>query len=83
MNSKEVHHALCRFRGLSVERRQLRARKGVAVRRGDHAEADRLDAEIRTARLADYIKSTVDAAPELSAAQRDRLAALLRPEPAP
>jgi hypothetical protein len=33
-------------------------------------------------RLADYIKATVDAAPPLTAEQRERLAALLRPFPA-
>lgn len=34
---------------------------------------------LRAARLADYIQKTVDAAPPLTAAQRDRLATLLRP----
>jgi hypothetical protein len=34
---------------------------------------------LRTERLADYIKRTVDAAPPLTAEQRDRLALLLRP----
>lgn len=66
--------------GLSIERRKLRAHKGVAVRRGDQAEAARLDTEIRTARLADYIRKTVDAAPPLTAEQRDRLALLLQGE---
>jgi len=33
---------------------------------------------LREAKLADYIKKTVDAAPPLTAAQRDRLALLLR-----
>jgi hypothetical protein len=64
--------------GISEERRKLRAHKGVAVRLGNIAEADRLDTEIRAARLADYIRRTVDAAPPLSAEQRDRLALLLR-----
>jgi hypothetical protein len=63
---------------LSAERRILRARKGVAVRLGRTEEAARLDAEIRTARLADYIKQTVDSAPPLTVEQRDRLAGLLR-----
>lgn len=35
---------------------------------------------LREARLADYITRTVDAAPPLTAAQRDRLALPLRPE---
>jgi hypothetical protein len=34
---------------------------------------------LRTERLADYITRTVDAAPPLTADQRDRLALLLRP----
>ncbi len=33
---------------------------------------------LRAARLADYIERTVDAAPELTAEQRDRLVLLLR-----
>jgi len=33
---------------------------------------------LRVERAADYIRKTVDAAPALSAAQRDRLALLLR-----
>ena len=65
--------------GLSPERRRLRAHKGVAVRLGNSSEAARLDTEIRTARLADYIRRTVDTAPPLTAEQRDRLALLLRP----
>lgn len=64
---------------LSPERRQLRARKGVAVRLGHHDEAQRLDTEIRTAKLEDYIRRVVDAAPPLTDEQRDRIAALLRP----
>ena len=64
---------------LSAERRQLRSRKGVAVRLGRTHEAERLDTEIRTARLADYVRATVDASPPLTSEQRDRIAALLRP----
>lgn len=63
---------------LSPERRALRSRKGVAVRLGRTDEANRLDAEIRTERLADYIRTTVDAAPPLTVEQRERLALLLR-----
>ncbi|KQO41875.1 hypothetical protein [Aeromicrobium sp. Leaf245] len=62
---------------LSEKRRKLRARKGVAVRLGNEAEAARLDAEIRAERLADYIRVAVDAAPPLSVEQRQRLAVLL------
>lgn len=66
---------------LSPERRVLRSRKAVAVRLGRTDEANRLDAEIRTARLADYIRHTVDAAPPLTDEQRTRLANLLRGGP--
>ena len=44
-------------------------------------ESARLDTEIRTARLADHIRSTVDDAPPLTVEQRDRLALLLRGGP--
>ena len=37
---------------------------------------------LRAARLEDYIRRTVDAAPPLTAEQRDRLAVLLRGEAA-
>jgi hypothetical protein len=63
---------------LSPERRTLRSKKGVAVRLGRVDEADRLDTEIRTERLAEYIRRTVDVAPPLTAEQRDQLALLLR-----
>jgi hypothetical protein len=65
--------------GISAERRQLRARKGVAVRLGHTEEAERLDTEIRTARLEEQIKRVVDEAPPLTDEQRARLAQLLRP----
>lgn len=64
--------------GLSLERKQLRGRKGVAVRLGRTEEAAQLDTEIRTARLAEDIERTVDAWPPLSIEQRERLAAILR-----
>lgn len=63
---------------IAAERRQLRSRKGVAVRLGRPDEAARLDAEIRTAALAEHIARVVDKAPPLTDAQRDRLAVLLR-----
>lgn len=65
--------------GISAERRQLRALKGVAVRLGQTDEAARLDTEIRTAKLEDSIRSIVDAAPPLTDEQRARVALLLRP----
>jgi len=43
-----------------------------------HAEVDRLRTEYQTSALADYIVRVVDDAPALSAAQRDRLALLLK-----
>ncbi len=42
------------------------------------ALVDRLRAEYRTLALEDRIREVVDAAPAISAAQRDRLALLLR-----
>jgi hypothetical protein len=48
------------------------------VRLGRAEDAARLDTEIRTEALADHIRNLVDAAPPLTAEQRDRLAALLR-----
>lgn len=62
----------------SEERRRLRAQKGVAVRLGRTEEAARLDTEIRAAALDAHIRRVVDAAPPLTAEQRDRLAVLLR-----
>ena len=45
-------------------------------------DPDLVDArrDLRAARLEDYIRRTVEAAPPLSAEQRDRLAVLLRGE---
>jgi hypothetical protein len=40
---------------------------------------DRQRRDAAAARLADYIRATVDAAPPLTDAQREALAALLRP----
>ncbi len=65
---------------LTATQRQQRARFA-ALRRhrgADDPEADRLAAEFKADRLADYIRRTVDAAPPLTAEQRDRLALLLR-----
>ncbi len=44
-------------------------------------ELERLRAEHAAQRIAEFIEAVVDAAPPLTAAQRDRLATLLRPIP--
>ncbi len=53
--------------------------KAAAAKRWNNSERDEITRDYRTAKLAEYIKRTVDAAPPLTAEQRDRLAALLRP----
>ena len=57
-----------------------RARVASLTRSRTPDDPDLLDArrKLRTERLADYIARTVDAAPPLTADQRDRLALLLR-----
>lgn len=50
-------------------------------RTADDPELVEARRNLRTERLADYIKRTVDAAPPLTADQRDRLAVLLRGGP--
>lgn len=57
-----------------------RARVASLTRSRTADDPELLDARrnMRTERLADYIKRVVDAAPPLSPAQRDRLALLLR-----
>jgi hypothetical protein len=62
---------------LSPERRRLRSLKAIAVREGHQAEADRLDTELRAARLATRIRETLDATPPLTAEQRLALAGML------
>lgn len=42
------------------------------------ADVSQLKLQLREEHLADYIQRTVDASPPLTAAQRDRLATLLR-----
>ena len=56
-----------------------RARVASLTRSRTADDPELLDARrnMRTERLAEYIKRVVDAAPPLSAAQRDRLALLL------
>lgn len=57
-----------------------RARVASLTRSRDAGDPDLIDARrnLRCERLADYITATVDAAPPLTADQRDRLAVLLR-----
>lgn len=52
--------------------------KSAAARRWGLSNRDELAREYAAARLADYIKRTVQQAPPLTAEQRDRLALLLR-----
>ena len=58
----------------------LRGQHNVLVRhRGTNApETQQVRQELRSAQLERHIREVVDAAPALSAAQRDRLALLLR-----
>lgn len=52
-------------------------------RPADDPDLIRARQNLRAERLADCIRETVDAAPPLTAEQRDRLALLLRPAPVP
>jgi len=52
-----------------------------AKRRDPNADVTELRKRLKEERLADYIQRTVDAAPPLSPASRDRLAVLLRGGP--
>jgi len=58
-----------------------RARKAALTRHhpGDTDALAGASRDLAAANLADYIKRTVDAAPPLTAEQRDRLALMLRP----
>lgn len=60
------------------EKRSALARHAAAVRwdKPNQAETAR---DLATARIAEYIERVVDSAPPLTAEQRDRIAALLRP----
>jgi len=62
--------------------RAAHARAVMAVKRtpceATRATVDRLRGEYAEAKLADYVAKVVDAAPPLTPAQRDRIAALLR-----
>jgi len=58
--------------------RRLAARAGAAARNGA-ADVDERRAELAAGRLENHIRRVVASAPPLTAAQRDRLATLLRP----
>ena len=60
-----------------------RSRLATAVRLGDPQSEHSARCALAEAKLADYIRKTVDAAPPLDAATRDRLALLLRGGEAP
>ena len=55
-----------------------RALVGVAHRRGVASEIEVATRDLAAAKLEDYIRRTVEAAPPLTEDQRDRLALLLR-----
>lgn len=57
---------------------KTRSRIAHAKRRDPDADVTELRRQLKAERLEDYIKRTVDAAPPLTADQRDRLALLLR-----
>jgi hypothetical protein len=56
-------------------------RSQIAHRKKADPDADVTDLrrQLKAERLEEYIRSTVDAAPELTASQRERIASLLRP----
>ena len=65
---------------LTQSERSQRARVAALKRHHGNSELYASEArDFKTARLAVYIAHTVDAAPALTDAQRDRLAQLLRP----
>ena len=59
-----------------------RAKLAAHVRHHPDADHGDLKRDLAAANLEDYIRRTVDAAPPLTAEQRDRLAVLLRGEAA-
>lgn len=65
---------------LSPESRHYRAKVGALSRSRTSDDPELVGAArgLKAARLADHIKRVVDAAPPLTAEQRDRLATLLR-----
>jgi hypothetical protein len=63
---------------MSFAHQRARVASLTRSRKPDDPELVDARRNMRTERLADYIKRTVDAAPPLTRAQRDRLALLLR-----
>ena len=61
------------------ETRSLQGR-AAAAKRWNRPDSDALARDLAAARIADYVKRVVDAAPPLTPEQRDRLALLLRGE---
>ncbi len=55
-----------------------RSKIAVTIKKNPNADTTELRQQLKAERLADYIVRVVDDAPALSAAQRDRLALLLR-----
>lgn len=68
--------SLSTFKGSEVAR--TRAKVATATRLGTQDEIVAARRELAAAKLADYIARTVEAAPQLTHEQRDRLALLLR-----
>lgn len=56
-----------------------RSRLANTLRQNPSADVTELRRDLKAARLEDYIKRTVDAAPPLTVEQRERLAHLLTP----
>ena len=57
---------------------QTRSQIAHAIKKNPNADTTQLRQQLRAERLAEHIERTVNAAPPLTAAQRDRLALLLR-----
>jgi hypothetical protein len=57
----------------------LRARLAATERHHPDADTAELRRDLRAARAEDYIRRLIESAPPLTAAQRDQLATLLRP----
>lgn len=64
---------------ISAELAHHRARRARAVQQGDTEAAEKAARDLRAEKLAEHIKSVVDAMPPLTEQQRSRLAALLQP----
>lgn len=64
--------------GIDPNVAKARSAVGVASRSKDPNKRRAADAELAVAKIEDYVRRTVSAAPPLTAAQRDRLALLLR-----